>query len=219
MIKLSFLVLTCCLIGGTLNSCSTDPEDMPSPLKEEFRPPVEESRTANPVPTNQIQDISAVISTTQGDIKVQLFASKVPVTVANFANLAKHGYYNGIQFHRVIRGFMIQGGDPTATGTGGPGYRFPDELRSDLRHDGPGVLSMANSGPDTNGSQFFITHAPQPHLDGKHTVFGKVTDGLDVIYKINQGDKIKSVKITGSTDTLFQKEAQYIRFWNDVLGQ
>ena len=120
-------------------------------------------------------DKNITIHTSKGDIKLTVFASKTPVTAASFLNLASRGFYDGLKFHRVIPDFMIQGGDPTGTGMGGPGYRFEDECRPDLRHDGPGVLSMANAGPGTNGSQFFITHVPTDWLNGKHTVFGKVT--------------------------------------------
>jgi cyclophilin family peptidyl-prolyl cis-trans isomerase len=126
----------------------------------------------------------AILHTDKGEIKVQLHADKVPATVNNFVFLARAGFYDGTIFHRVIENFMAQGGDPTGTGTGGPGYRFRDEFHSDLRHDKPGVLSMANAGQNTNGSQFFITHVPTPWLDGKHSVFGQVIEGLDVLLSI-----------------------------------
>ena len=145
--------------------------------------------------TAGLKDVNVVISTTKGDIELALYPSKAPVTVANFLNLASRGYYKGITFHRVIPNFMIQGGDPTGTGMGGPGYSFEDEFSPDLRHDGPGVLSMANAGPGTNGSQFFITHVATPHLDGRHTVFGKVLKGQDVVNSIVRGDKIKDIRI------------------------
>ncbi len=131
---------------------------------------------------------SATLKTEKGDIVVELHADKAPVTVNNFVFLARDGYYNGTTFHRVIPGFMAQGGDPTGTGRGGPGYRFADEFDRSLRHDGPGVLSMANAGPGTNGSQFFITHAPTPHLDDRHSVFGRVTGGMDVLLSIRERD-------------------------------
>jgi peptidyl-prolyl cis-trans isomerase B (cyclophilin B) len=140
---------------------------------------------------------TAHFSTTKGDFEVELFADKAPKTVNNFVFLARDGFYDGISFHRVIEDFMIQGGDPTGTGRGGPGYKWPDEegaLR--LQHSGPGTLSMANAGPNTNGSQFFITHVATPWLDGKHAVFGRVTgDGQQVVNAIVQGDKINSVTI------------------------
>ncbi len=145
----------------------------------------------------------AVLSTDQGDITFDLFAEQAPVTVNNFVFLANEGFYDDTIFHRVIADFMVQGGDPTGTGMGGPGYKFKDEFHKDLKHDKPGILSMANSGLNTNGSQFFITHTPTPWLDGKHTVFGQVTDGMDVVYKIPERDprfdtpagKLNSVKI------------------------
>jgi len=131
---------------------------------------------------------SATFKTDLGDITVQLHADKVPHTVNNFVFLAREGFYDGVTFHRVINEFMAQSGDPTGTGTGGPGYRFADEFHQDLHHDGPGVLSMANAGPNTNGSQFFITHVATPWLDGKHSVFGKVTSGLNVLMTIPARD-------------------------------
>jgi len=131
---------------------------------------------------------SAVLHTDKGDITVELFASKAPKTVNNFVFLANQGFYDGTIFHRVIADFMAQGGDPTGTGRGGPGYKFSDEFHSSLRHDKPGVLSMANAGPNTNGSQFFITHVPTPWLDQKHSVFGQVTEGMDVLLSIPPRD-------------------------------
>jgi cyclophilin family peptidyl-prolyl cis-trans isomerase len=131
---------------------------------------------------------TAILKTDQGDITIQLFADKTPRTVNNFVFLAQEGFYAGTFFHRVIANFMVQGGDPTGTGRGGPGYKFKDEFVPGLRHDKPGVLSMANAGPNTNGSQFFITHVPTPWLDGKHSVFGQVTGGLDVLFAIPERD-------------------------------
>jgi len=131
---------------------------------------------------------SATLKTDKGDINLELFADKVPQTVNNFVFLARQGFYDGTIFHRVIADFMAQGGDPTGTGRGGPGYQFSDEFHPQLRHDKRGVLSMANAGPNTNGSQFFITHAPTPWLDGKHSVFGQVTDGMDVLMSIQPRD-------------------------------
>jgi peptidyl-prolyl cis-trans isomerase B (cyclophilin B) len=139
----------------------------------------------------------AAFTTNKGEIRIQLHDDKTPKTVANFEKLAKQGFYDGLKFHRVIEDFMVQGGCPEGTGTGGPGYTFEDEFHPDLKHDAPGVLSMANAGPNTNGSQFFITHVPTPWLDGKHSVFGKVLgDGQKVVNKIRQGDKIEKVEIT-----------------------
>ena len=142
----------------------------------------------------------ATIETKYGTIRLELFADKTPNTVANFEKLANSGFYNGLKFHRVIEDFMIQGGCPEGTGTGGPGYTFVDEFHPTLRHTGPGILSMANAGPNTNGSQFFITHVPCPWLDGKHSVFGRVIDGLDIIFQIRAGDKMTSVAVTDEPD-------------------
>ncbi len=138
----------------------------------------------------------ATIETQRGTIRLQLFDDKAPKTVANFEKLAKQGFYDGLKFHRVIADFMIQGGCPKGTGTGGPGYTFEDEFHPDLKHDGPGVLSMANAGPNTNGSQFFITHVATPWLDGKHSVFGRVLEGQDVVDAIRQGDIMEKVTVT-----------------------
>ncbi len=136
------------------------------------------------------------IETTRGDINLELYPQHAPKTVNNFVFLAGEGFYNGVLFHRVISNFMIQGGDPTGTGAGGPGYRFEDEVRDNpLTHE-QGVISMANAGPNTNGSQFFITHSPQPHLNGNHTVFGKVVTGQDVVDAVQQGDKIVNILVS-----------------------
>lgn len=165
----------------------------------------------------RMEDIRIILNTSSGPIEGTLFASKVPITTSNFLNLAKRGFYNGVTFHRVIKDFMIQGGDPTGTGRGGPGYRFPDEIDKSLKHSKPGMFSMANAGPNTNGSQFFITHVPTPHLDGKHAVFGEVTKGQDVVDKIKQGDTIDSIEILDSTDALFESEKDLIAAWNEEL--
>jgi len=164
-----------------------------------------------------MDDIRIIVKTSKGDIEGTLFASKAPITVANYLNLAKRGYYDGITFHRVIPNFMVQGGDPTGTGSGGPGYEFEDEVKTGLKHDKPGIFSMANRGPATNGSQFFITHLPTPHLDGKHTVFGEVTKGQDVVNQIAQGDKILGIEVIDSTDALFEAQKAKIEAWNKVL--
>ncbi|HVN55442.1 MAG TPA: peptidylprolyl isomerase [Anaerolineaceae bacterium] len=151
------------------------------------------------------KNYSATIHTEKGDIVVKLFADKVPNTVNNFVFLAREGFYDDTIFHRVIANFMAQGGDPTGTGMGGPGYRFRDEFDPSLRHDKPGVLSMANAGANTNGSQFFITHVPTPWLDNKHNVFGQVIEGMDVLMSIPPRDpsrpsypgvRIRSISIT-----------------------
>ena len=138
----------------------------------------------------------ATIETAKGNIRLQLYDDKTPKTVLNFEELVGDGFYNGLTFHRVIADFMIQGGCPHGTGTGDAGRKFEDEFHGDLRHDGPGVLSMANSGPNTNGSQFFITHVATPWLDGKHSVFGCVLEGQDVVNSIAEGDKMVSVNVT-----------------------
>lgn len=142
----------------------------------------------------------ATIDTSRGPIKVKLYADKAPNTVANFEKLAGQGFYNGLKFHRVIADFMVQTGCPQGTGTGGPGYKFADEFHKDLKHSGPGVLSMANAGPNSNGSQFFITHVATPWLDGKHSVFGQVIEGQDAVNAIKQGDIMKSVTVSEVED-------------------
>jgi len=164
-------------------------------------------------------DIRILMKTNKGDIEATLFATKAPMTVANFINLAQRGYYDGIAFHRVIANFMIQGGDPTGTGSGGPGYKFGDEVGTGLKHDKPGIFSMANSGPRTNGSQFFITHVATPHLDGKHTVFGEVTKGQDIVDAIAQGDKIEKIEILDSPKDLYEDEKAHLAEWNKVLDR
>ncbi len=219
MIRLSFLrriagyaTLAC------LAACSL--------LRAEESAPATETKPA-------VSDIRIVLKTNKGDIEATLFASKVPMTAANFLNLAKHGYYNGIAFHRVIENFMIQGGDPTESGRGGPGYRFADEFHTDLKHSKPGIFSMANAGPGTNGSQFFITMAPTPFLDNRHSVFGEVTKGQDVVNNIlgklntgerggkfdpaGKGDKIEKIEILDSTDALFAAQAANLAKWNAAL--
>ncbi len=164
-----------------------------------------------------MDNIRILLKTSQGDLKIALFASKAPVTVANFINLAQRGYYDGIKFHRVIADFMVQGGDPTGTGGGGPGYTFEDEFDKSLKHDKPGILSMANRGPRTNGSQFFITHVPTPWLDGKHTVFGEVTEGQDVVNAIKQGDTITKIEVLDSPAALLTAQADRIAAWDQAL--
>ncbi len=163
--------------------------------------------------------MKATIKTNKGDIHLNLFADLVPVTVANFVNLAKRGFYNGIKFHRVIDEFMIQGGCPLGTGTGGPGYKFQDEFAPELKHDKPGILSMANAGPGTNGSQFFITHIPTPWLDRKHSVFGEVVDAKDqeVVNSIRKDDVIEAIVVEDDTADLFAKTKSQLDAWNKVL--
>jgi len=167
------------------------------------------------------QGLSATIKTNKGDIHLILFADKTPLTVANFANLAQRGFYDTLTFHRVIDNFMVQGGCPEGSGRGGPGYRFQDEFVRELRHSKPGILSMANAGPGTNGSQFFITHVPTPWLDGKHSVFGEVVSetDMDVVNSIVQGDQIISITIEGDTTDLFEEMKEHLADWNSVLDK
>ena len=163
--------------------------------------------------------IKATIKTDKGDIKVNLFDDKTPLTVASFVNLARRGFYDGLTFHRVIDNFMIQGGCPLGTGTGGPGYSFEDEIADDVRHDRAGMLSMANAGPNTNGSQFFITHVPTNWLDGKHTVFGAIADDDDqkVVNSIAAEDRIEQVVIHDNPASLFELVRDHLDQWNKTL--
>ncbi|MGH8116238.1 MAG: peptidylprolyl isomerase [Rhodanobacteraceae bacterium] len=163
--------------------------------------------------------LAATIDTPQGPIHLRLFEDKAPLTVANFVNLAQRGYYDGLNFHRVIADFMIQGGCPNGDGRGGPGYRFEDEFHADLKHDTPGRLSMANAGPGTNGSQFFITHVATPWLDRKHTVFGEVVaaDDQTVVNAIRQGDTIEKITIEGDAAPLLAAHADRVEQWNAAL--
>lgn len=165
--------------------------------------------------------MQATIRTNKGTIRIELYAEQAPVTVANFVNLAQRGYYDGLTFHRVIANFMIQGGCPLGTGTGGPGYKFKDECTPALKHNRSGILSMANSGPGTNGSQFFITHVPTDWLDGKHTVFGAAVGPEDqtVVNGIGQGDRIERIDIEGDTSDLLSKTKANIDEWNAVLDK
>lgn len=164
--------------------------------------------------------MKAIFETSKGTIRVDLLPEKAPVTVANFVNLVNRGFYNGLTFHRVIPDFMVQGGCPQGTGTGGPGYRFEDEFDPDLRHSAPGKLSMANAGPGTNGSQFFITHVPTPWLDDAHTIFGTVEGDADqaVVNAVAGGDSITSVTIEGDTTALLESQAARVEEWNKALA-
>lgn len=164
--------------------------------------------------------LTAVLTTDQGTIRLKLFADIAPLTVANFVNLIQRGYYNGLKFHRVIPDFMIQGGCPNGVGNGGPGYRFEDECRPEARHGKAGMLSMANAGPGTNGSQFFITHTATDWLDGKHTVFGEVVSDADqsVVDAIRQGDVIQSAAVEGEASALLASQAERISQWNAILN-
>ncbi len=165
--------------------------------------------------------VRAIFETEKGAINLKLFPEQAPVTVANFVNLARRGFYNGLVFHRVIPDFMIQGGCPDGRGTGGPGYQFEDECCEELRHDGAGVLSMANAGPGTNGSQFFITHVETPWLDGKHTVFGKIisADDQGVVDAIAGGDSIVSVTLAGDWEVVLADQKDHVAGWNKILDE
>jgi len=160
------------------------------------------------------------INTNKGTIKLNLFYNEAPITVANFINLSKRGFYNNLSFHRVIDDFMIQGGCPSGTGTGGPGYQFNDEFHPDKKHDKPGILSMANAGPGTNGSQFFITHIATPWLDNNHTVFGEISDSNDqnVVNSIAQGDTINDIEVVDNLPN-DEKINDHLKAWNKILDQ
>lgn len=168
-----------------------------------------------------MSELVAVIETKKGNIRIKLHGDKTPYTVANFVNLARREFYKGLKFHRVISDFMIQGGCPYGTGSGDPGYRFDDEFNKDLRHDRAGILSMANAGPGTNGSQFFITHGPTSHLDDHHTVFGVVESDADqaVVNKIAKGDVMINVTIEGDYAPLMAKTADKVDQWNTTLNK
>jgi peptidyl-prolyl cis-trans isomerase B (cyclophilin B) len=161
------------------------------------------------------QAVFAIIDTSKGEITVKLNERAAPTSVANFANLAQRGFYDGLSFHRLERNFMVQGGDPDGNGTGGPGYRFQGEIN--LRHNQPGIISMANSGPGTDGSQFFLTHLATPHLNGLHSVFGVVSEGLPVVQLLRKGDIINSIAIEGDLSSLFEKRKEKLDEWNEVL--
>lgn len=164
--------------------------------------------------------IEVTIKTNKGEINIDLYEDKVPYTVANFVNLASRGFYDGIAFHRVIPNFMIQGGCPLGQGTGGPGYRFGDEFHPELRHDAAGILSMANAGPSTNGSQFFICHGPQPHLNDAHAVFGAIQSDADqtVVNAIEGGDVMESVTVKTDWTALREQCADALNGWNETLN-
>ncbi|MDO9475992.1 MAG: peptidylprolyl isomerase [Pseudohongiella sp.] len=165
----------------------------------------------------QAQPLTALITTNKGDITLELNQQAAPTSVANFVNLSLRGFYDGLTFHRVENRFMIQGGDPEGDGTGSPGYRFTGE--TNLRHNRPGVVSTANAGPGTDGSQFFITHIATPHLDGIHSVFGVVTSGMQVVNQIRRGDKIQSIVITGDIADLWVRKAEDLARWNVALDE
>ena len=165
----------------------------------------------------QAQTLVAIIDTSKGVIRTELNERAAPTTVANFVNLVMRGFYDGLTFHRVERNFMIQGGDPLGNGTGGPGYQFRGEII--LKHNQPGILSMANSGPGSDGSQFFITHLATPHLDGLHSVFGRVTEGQQVVYQIRRRDVINSITIEGDPTSVFARRVNELVEWNRILDE
>jgi len=181
------IIIVLVLLGLILTLFMTGVIKMPSQPPKSYSSPI-------PMTIDVNKKYTALIKTARGDLVLELYPQDAPVTVNNFVTLARKGFYNGLTFHRVIPDFMAQGGDPSGNGTGGPGYKFQDEFSS--RTHQAGSLSMANSGPNTNGSQFFICYAPQPHLNGKHTVFGQLTQGMDVLKKLVNGDKMNEVVIT-----------------------
>jgi peptidyl-prolyl cis-trans isomerase B (cyclophilin B) len=184
--------------------------------------PTETPETESPAEGETMsEELTGTMSTSKGDIHRRLFPGQAPITVASFVNLIQNGYYDGLNFHRVIPDFMIQGGCPLGTGTGGPGYKFEDETTPELPHDAPGKLSMANAGPGTNGSQFFITHVPTPHLNGKHTVFGEVLGPEDqaVVNAIQGGDKMTKVTVQGDASALLEAHKDRVDEWNAAIGK
>lgn len=168
-------------------------------------------------PQAHAQTLTALIETNKGNIEVELNDRASPTSVANFVNLSLRGFYDGLTFHRVENRFMVQGGDPLGNGTGNPGYRFQGE--TNLRHNRPGILSTANAGPGTDGSQFFITHVPTPHLDGIHSVFGVVTSGMQVVNQIRRGDRMIKVTISGDISELWARKSEDLSRWNRILDE
>jgi peptidyl-prolyl cis-trans isomerase B (cyclophilin B) len=214
------LLTTAVMLGCESSETASGNAEANAPVAASTPTPTASQEAKNEEETmSDIQPIRVTMSTTKGDIHLVLFADKTPVTVANFVNLAQHGFYDGLKFHRVIDDFMVQGGCPLGTGTGGPGYKFEDETRPDLKHDKPGILSMANSGPNTNGSQFFITHIPTDWLDGKHTVFGSIVgqEDMDVVNAIVQDDKITKVTVEDDASALLSSQQNRVDEWNEEL--
>jgi cyclophilin family peptidyl-prolyl cis-trans isomerase len=196
------LALSVMLIAAACTTAlpADTPAPAPTPTPTLGRTSVANSYSAPPAMTiDSSKRYVATMETAKGNIVIELFAADAPVTANNFVFLSREGYYDNTTFHRVLTDFMAQGGDPTGTGSGGPGYQFADEFSAHLRHDSPGILSMANAGPGTNGSQFFLTHVPTPHLDGRHTVFGKVTEGLDVLLSLTPRDPNQRPNFEGDT--------------------
>ena len=199
--RLSLIAISILTMGALFSASCADetpkpkPDSSPPPTTADTSKPKSYSAPP-PMTIDTGKQYTATIETNRGNLVLELFASDVPVTVNNFVFLAREGFYDGIIFHRVIDNFMVQCGDPTGTGTGGPGYKFADEITG--HSHAAGALSMANAGANTNGSQFFITHSPQPHLDGKHSVFGQLIEGTDVLFSIEKGDKIVRMTIEES---------------------
>ena len=192
--RITFIIVAIVVVAGIILTLGlTGVINMPS-QESSSTPDPKNLKSPIPIVIDFNKKYTATIKTAKGDIVLELYAKDAPVTVNNFVSLARKGFYNGLTFHRIIPGFMAQGGDPTGNGAGGPGYKFQDEFSQ--RTHVTGALSMANSGPNTNGSQFFICYAPQPHLNGKHTVFGLCTSGMDVLTKLVNGDKMTEVIIT-----------------------
>lgn len=181
------------------------------------RPLVVGLLTMLPFAAASAQSLTALIETNKGNIEIELNERAAPTTVASFVNLSLRGFYDGLTFHRVENRFMVQGGDPLGNGTGSPGYRFQGEVN--LRHNRPGILSTANAGPGTDGSQFFITHVPTPHLDGIHSVFGVVTSGMQVVNQIRRGDRIVKITISGDISDLWARKSADLAVWNGILDQ
>lgn len=231
MLKSVALVIMAGLTACFLSACggesqpvvppasSTNNQGTAKPQASTSKSPAPSSAPAQATAPATTSDLRVVIETSKGPIHLKLFADQTPLTCANFVNLARRGYYDGLTFHRVIADFMIQGGCPLGTGRGNPGYQFEDEIVRDLKHSKPGILSMANAGPGTNGSQFFITHKATPWLDGKHTVFGEVVSQADqdVVNRIAIGDKIDSVRIEGDVSGLMTRMKARVDQWNKVL--
>jgi cyclophilin family peptidyl-prolyl cis-trans isomerase len=196
--RYSIMLVVLLIVVSQLFGCTSDSQPSESPTTPETQVENPDNNSGEPPMTIDVnKTYIATLTTEKGVIKIELFAKDAPKTVNNFVYLARKGFYDNTTFHRVIPGFMAQGGDPTGTGSGGPGYKFEDEI-NDHKHT-TGVISMANSGPNTNGSQFFITYAPQPHLDGKHTVFGKVIEGMDVLNRLTPRDPTESPNFKGDT--------------------
>jgi peptidyl-prolyl cis-trans isomerase B (cyclophilin B) len=218
IMKLKLVLLFCVISMAFAGSTSVNAAETQS---TETKETAKEDSSTESKGDNMSDELKITMTTSKGDIHLRLFPEVAPVTVASFVNLINHGYYDGLTFHRVIPNFMIQGGCPQGTGTGGPGYKFEDETSPEKPHDKPGKLSMANAGPGTNGSQFFITHTPTPHLDGKHTVFGEVLGAEDqaVVDAVEGGDKIVKVVVVGDASALLEAQKDRIAEWNKALGK